>query len=73
MLSLLQPQQVDQQKLLQESERIKKLISTLQHQYEITSAKALIEGNPLLKEEARKLEIQINQLKQQLASVQSTI
>jgi len=37
------------------------LISTLQHQYEITSAKALIEGNPLLKEEARKLETQVKQ------------
>ena len=73
MLSLLQPQQTDQQKLLQESERIKKLISNLQHQYEITNAKALIEGNPTLKEEARKLETQINQLKQQLATIQSTL
>ncbi|MCI4407480.1 MAG: hypothetical protein JHC26_00170 [Thermofilum sp.] len=73
LLSLLEPQQVDQKKLLQESERIKKLISSLQHQYEITNAKALIEGNPTLKEEARKLETQINQLKQQLATIQSTL
>jgi chromosome segregation ATPase len=73
LLSILEPKQVDQQKLLQEAERIKKLISTLQHQYEITNAKALIEGNPTLKEEARKLETQINQLKQQLATIQSTL
>jgi DNA-binding Lrp family transcriptional regulator len=73
LLSILEPKKVDQQKLLQEAQRIKKLISTLQHQYEIANAKALIEGNPTLKEEARKLETQINQLKQQLATIQSTL
>lgn len=65
--------QTERQKYLEEAERIKSTLATIESRYELVKARALIEGSPELQEEAKKLENQIYQLKQELAKIQSTL
>jgi hypothetical protein len=69
----IQISQAERQKYLEEAERIKSTIATLEQRYELVKARALIEGSPELQEEAKKLENQIYLLKQELAKIQSTL
>jgi hypothetical protein len=68
-----QVSQAERQKYLEEAERIKATLATLQQRYELVRARAMIEGAPELQEEANKLEKQINQLKQELTKIQATL